>query len=41
MKSFLTNDIPFCHNALSFLLMAVNFAEAPGQKRNDLIIVTF
>ena len=41
MKSFLTNGIPFCHNALYFLLMAVILAEVIGQKRNERIIVTF
>jgi len=30
MKNFLTNVIPFCHNALVFLLMAVIFAESIG-----------
>jgi len=33
MESFLTNVIPFCHNALSLLLMAVIFAELFRQKR--------
>jgi len=41
MKSFLTNSIPFCHNALKFLLMAVIFAEVLSQKRKEHIIITF